>query len=366
LYATAAKRNFGTKMQSLEHKIEQATAIRTLGCRRVFTAASKRGLIITEGCVLRLIGKDGKIVCYQLFRDYVDANGDDAALAPLLATLKDDILVCYNHLETEQKTLKSSFVDITVVEPSTEASATPEVEAQIRVLEALKKTTQLPQLQKVSSDKWDARLKALDGNKRDVPKAEIGDPVPNGLNLTKNLRQGKKEPWCKAAERSIQAKIDDLRKLSKPPTADKLKRLKRDAFAGVFELVVRAVEAHEDKAIQAMPSEGPALTEALRKRFAPRAEAESQRYRAVRSEGCKGAHRKYKEQGVPHPGSIAAWKEKRKCKFGRIQTPKGTERAPNNMYPPYVAERIKAGFLKSKNLVRAWTNHKPRRKRANT
>ena len=61
----------------------------------------------------------------------------------------------------------------------------------------------------------------------------------------------------------------------------------------------------------------------------------------------------------------AARKENKKNKFTSIQTPTGIERAPNNMYPAYVAERIKAGFLESKNLVRAWTNHKPRRKRAN-
>jgi hypothetical protein len=69
---------------------------------------------------------------------------------------------------------------------------------------------------------------------------------------------------------------------------------------------------------------------------------------------------------VENPGLKAAMKERKKCKFGRLQTPTGVERAPNNMYPAYVAERIKAGFLKSKNLARAWTNHKPRRKRANT
>ena len=61
-----------------------------------------------------------------------------------------------------------------------------------------------------------------------------------------------------------------------------------------------------------------------------------------------------------------AMKERKKCTWGRLQRPTGIERAPNNMYPAYVAARIKKGFLKSKNLARAWTNHKPRRKRANT
>ena len=115
-------------------------------CRIVFAAQSRDGAVAQAGHVLRLVGKKGRITCSDSFKDYVDAHGD-GLVAPLVRNLIDDTLVGYDHLDEDRALLKISLGEIIIVEPSTEASATPEVEERIRVLEALQETTNLTQLQ---------------------------------------------------------------------------------------------------------------------------------------------------------------------------------------------------------------------------
>jgi hypothetical protein len=341
--------------QTLATKLQLATKIRTLGCRAALAAASHRGSALTEGCALTLIGKPGTSICHLLFSDYVKENGDDAALAPLLEREKSRVLVRYDHLdEKERASVKISLEAITVVEPSTESSATSEVEERIRVLEALQETTTLPQLQGLSSTKWKKRLLALSTSAK--ADAEIGGPVDDGVKFNQNLRESRTEPWCKAAERSIDVVLKKLRARRSPPTAEALKQMKRDAWRDAFENLVRAVEAHEDKAIQALPAEAAALEKALKARFGPRAEAAAQRHSDMTSKGGSASQRNAREQGVQHPGLKAAEKKKARCTFGPCTKPKGDTRAPNNNYPQYVFKRIEHGIAKATKIT-SWMKY---------
>lgn len=349
--------------QSLERKIELARDIQHDGCRAVFAAASKRGSILTEGCALQLIGKAGKIKCGALISDYFKAHSDDAALAPLLAILKADTLACYVHLDDDEQTsVESSLVEITVVEPSSEASATPADRERIKVLEAVLHTTDVtkcPQLRGLSGNKWKNRIRALCTSTD--PNAEVGEPVDDGVAWVSRNKLKASDTGQLVAYRCVDAKLKILRLKCSPPTADALKKLKQDAFGDAYRKLVEVVEAAEDKAIQAMPSEGPALTEALKKRFAPRAEAVAQQKSDHSSKGATEKHRRAKEQGVVNP-CAAAHKKNAGCTFGPCRKPKGDERAPNNNYPPYVHKRIEHDIAKATNIT-SWMKYEVSKKK---
>ena len=117
------------------------------------------------------------------------------------------------------------------------------------------------------------------------------------------------------------------------------------------------VETHEEEAIRALP-EGPALTEALRKRFAPRAEAAVRRAAAGSSKGSQAQQKKYREEGV----DVSALMHAGRGNFGRGQKPKGDKRAPNNNYPQYVFKRIEHGIAKATNIT-SWMKYEVSKKK---
>lgn len=321
-----------------------------------------------NGDALRLAGMSGKIQSSQLLKEYFDANGDDAPLAPLLATLKCNVQPCYAHLDTEQDEVREALRRITVVEPTFSTEMPQEIKDRIARLEAFRPTTEedkYPQLRDASQLKWQGRCAALYMGAADIAAKEMPPAVEDGfkLNSGHKSKKGPVKTYQGAARLSLDRVVEGLRDKYRPPKPEVLKKAKYAAFGDAFDLVVGVVEAQELKAIRAMPDKEPDLTRALEARFAPRAEAATERASEWGTKGATEKHRKAKEQGVDP--LAAATKERKKVKFGRLQTPTGIERAPNNMYPAYVAERIKKGFLESKNIVRAWTNYKPRRKRAN-
>ena len=355
--------------ESLETKVQLAKRVAGgESCRVVFIAHHYPGSI-SQGDALRWIGKRGRIDAPYLFIDYYDANGADALLAPLADVLIGDIVSCYAHLKTEQDEIRKALRRITVVEPTFSTKMPQDVKDRIERLEAFRVTTEkdkYPQLSGASQRKWKARCAALYAGGQDINAADMPPKVEDGFSLNHHLVMKKEvKTYQEAAQLTLDTLVTGLRDKYTEPSVDDKKQAMRDAFGVFFDKVVRVVEAHEEKAIRSLSSEEPALTEALTKRFGPRAEAVEQRAEAASSKGGNAFAVAAQEAGF-NPGLAAARKELKKCTFGRLQTPTGVERAPNNMYPPYVAERIKAGFLKSKNLARAWTNHKPRRKRANT
>ena len=104
------------------------------------------------------------------------------------------------------------------------------------------------------------------------------------------------------------------------------------------------------------------MTEALRKRFAPRAEAAAQRFSDATSKGGTEGIRRAEEQGVEHPGLKAANKKLAACTFGPCQKPKGDVRAPNNNYPPYVFKRIEHDIAKATNIT-SWMKYEVSKKK---
>ena len=340
--------------QSVGTKLQLGERIRTQDCRAVLGDNPHKAAIFT------FIGKEGPAQYARLLMTYLD-NDASAPLAPLLATEKNRILACYAD-PLERASLKSSIEQITVVEPSTEAAATPEVEERIAVLEAVKETTKLPQLQGLSSTIWKKRLPALCTSAE--ADAEIGGPVPDGFKFSQHLRESRTEPWCKAAARSIDVVLRKLRDLRLPPSAEALKKMKRDAFGDAYKKLMEVVGAAEDKAIHAMPSEGPALTEALTKRFAPRAEAAAQRDRDRAQKAGSAYATTYKEQKEQGKKTSldAANKETDRCIFGLCKTPKGDVSAPNNNYPQYVFKRIEHGIAKAANIT-SWMKYEVSKKK---
>jgi hypothetical protein len=346
------KRKARTTMQSLQHKVDLATAIRTSSCRDVFTATS-RDANLAQGDALRLIAKEGKILVDHLLGDHFKENGDDAAVAPLLETEKGRILACYDALPVEKASLEISFETVTVVEPSSEATVTLDVEERIKLLLAFKETTTLSQLQDLSRGKWEARCLALSTVETDVDKATIGPPVDGGFTL-KYKGKKKSATYQDCAQTSVEQELTRVRALSKPPTAKALKKLKRDAFREAYGKLVELVEAAEEKAIGAMPAAKPALAEALRKRFEPRVKAAEQRKNDSSVKGVTEKHRRAKDQGVDP--LAAAKKELAKRTFGACLKPSGDERAPNNNYKPYVYKRIEHGIAKATKIT-SWMKY---------
>ena len=296
------------------------------------------------------LGKEGNCQCFRLVMTYLE-NDAGAPLAPLLVTEKNHILECYAD-PLERAALKLSFENVTVIEPPTKGTVTPEVEERIQKLEALKLTTKLPQLANTGMDAWKARLGALDCNPQNVKAKDIGDPVPEGLKLKTGWREGK-EPWCNVALKSIDALLKSLRDV-KPLTSDALRKAKREAFGDAFVKLVELVEAAEEKAIDAMPTAEPAFAEALKKRFAPRAEAATQRASDIGVKGGEAKIRKAKEQGLDP--LAPANKELAKSTFGRCQKVDGDARAPNNNYKPYVFKRIEHGIAEATNIT-SWMKY---------
>jgi hypothetical protein len=336
-------------------------------CRVVFEAAHRQGR--PYGDALKLVGVS-EANFHTRISKYLEDN-DDAPLAPFAVSVRSDVLVGYAHLETELDEMRKILDGVNVTEPTFSTTMPQQVKARIKKLQAFRVTTEedkYPQLRDASLGKWRARAGALFVGAKDIAPRDIPPAVDGGFKVNHgfNSKKGPVKTYQAATQLTLDNIVKDLQDQYKEPTAEAKEKKRRAAAQAFFETLVDVVEAQEAKAICAMPSDEPALTKALRERFGPRAEAAAQRQSDANSKGSTAMHRKYKEQGVENPGLKAAMKERKKCKFGRLQTPTGVERAPNNMYPAYVAERIKAGFLKSKNLARAWTNHKPRRKRANT
>ena len=354
--------------QTLATKLRLARGIKERDCRAVFTDDSRDGKNTKRGSIFVLVGKEGGSQFQKMINNYLDNNAA-APLAPLLATLKGDVERCYVHLDTEQDEVRETLSSITVDEPTFSAPMPQHVKDRIKNLLAFRETTEedkYPQLRDASLGKWRARCAALYAGGQDINAADMPPEVDDGFTLNHNLvkKKGPVKTYQLAAQLTVDRLVTGLRDKYTEPSVDDKKQAMRDAFGVFFEKVVRVVEAHEEKAIRSLSSEEPALTEALTKRFGPRAEAAAQRTSDIAVKSGNASAAAAQEAGF-YPGLAAARKENKKNKFTSIQTPTGIERAPNNMYPAYVAERIKAGFLESKNLVRAWTNHKPRRKRAN-
>ena len=343
----------------MDNRLRLAKLIKAAGsCRKVFAAESENGTL-RWGDALRLIGMAGQTQHCNLIGNYFRDHGLGAQLAPLLVTLKSNVLRCYLQQPSERASLELNFENVTVVEPSTGATMSPEVAARIAKLEEFKKLTSPdlhPNLKGISRDKWNARLLALDDNERDVPIADIGAPVTDGLRINQHLRERKSESWQDIARKSIDAELTKLRELSSPPTPEVLRKAMLTAFGDVFETVVELVEKTEEAAICAMPAAEPALTEALTKRYAPRAEAAAQKYVNNGIQGGNETHRVAKEQGVAHPGLKAARKKNAQCTFGACLKPSGDERAPNNNYKPYVYKRIKHGIAKATKIT-SWMKY---------
>ena len=285
----------------------------------------------------------------------------DAPLAPLLATLKDDVERCYVHLDAEQDEVRETLSSITVVEPTFTREMPPEVAERIAALEAVKVFTNsklYPHLEG-SMGKWSKRCKALCVSPVDLAPKDIGPPVPYGCCLNSNLRVGK-ESWQNVARKSIQAAIEELRDpYSKEPSVEDKKKAKRDAFGGVFELVVRAVEAQEEKAIGALPDKEPDLTRALTERFALRAEAKEQRSSEIGVKAGNASIAAAEEEG--RDTLAAANKELEKCKFNSKKI-SGRENYPNNLYDANLLQRFQHDLLEADDPVSRLTGIQKKKK----